>query len=260
MDVMPASDATQRFSSRVENYVRYRPSYPHAIVELLTKECGLRRDSIVADIAFGTGIFTKLLLENGNKVFGVEPNADMRKAGELFLVDYPRFTSVAGTAEDTTLDDHSVDIVTAAQAAHWFDLKKARQEFIRITKPGGWSVLLWNERSIHSTPFLRAYEEVLLNFGTDYNEVRHERTTETIHEFFAPTPFHSRVFDNHQKIDYGGLEGRLLSSSYIPAAGHPNYQPMLTELKRTFDAHQVNGKVTLEYKTRVYYSQLDRER
>lgn len=253
---MPASDATQRFSSRVENYVRYRPSYPQAVIDLLSKECGLRTDSIIADIAFGTGIFTKLLLENGNSVFGVEPNADMRMAGESFLSAYPRFISVAGAAEATTLADDSVDFVTAAQAAHWFDLKKARQEFIRITRAGGWAVLLWNERSVDSTPFLRAYEKLVLDFGTDYKEVRHERTTETIHEFFSPTPFQSRVFDNHQEIDYAGLEGRLLSSSYTPSAGHANYQPMLARLQRIFNAHQANGRVVLEYKTRVYYAQL----
>ena len=253
---MPASDATQRFSSRVENYVRYRPGYPVPIIDLLAKECGLHADSMVADIAFGTGIFTKLLLENGNGVFGVEPNADMRAAGESYLAGYPRFTSVAGTAEATTLADHSVDLVTAAQAAHWFDLNKARQEFIRITKPSGWAVLLWNERTVDSTPFLRAYEALLLNFGTDYKEVRHERTTETIHEFFSPTPFQSRLFDNHQEIDYAGLEGRLLSSSYVPFADHPNHKPMLAELRRIFDSHQASGKVVLEYKTRVYYAKL----
>ncbi len=253
---MPASDSTQRFSSRVENYVRYRPGYPREVLDLLRNECGLTPDSVIADIAFGTGIFTKLLLENGNPVFGVEPNADMRKAGEEFLTAYPRFTAVAGTAEATTLMDHSFDLVTAAQAAHWFDLKKARKEFIRITKPDGWSVLLWNERRTDSTPFLRAYEQLVLNYGTDYKEVRHERTTETIHEFFSPTAFHSRVFENHQEIDYAGLEGRLLSSSYTPPPDHPQHNPMLAELRRVFTAHQVNGKVVLEYNTRVYYAQL----
>lgn len=253
---MPATDATQRFSSRVENYVRYRPGYPVEVLALLRSECGLTPDSIIADIASGTGIFTRLLLDNGNRVFGVEPNPDMRKAGEEFLAAYPRFTSVAGTAEATTLPDRSADIVTAAQAAHWFNLKKTRQEVIRITKAGGWAVLVWNERSVDSTPFLRAYEELVLEFGTDYKEVRHERTTEAIHEFFSPTPFASRVFDNHQEIDYAGLEGRLLSSSYTPAVEHPSYKPMLTALRRIFDAHNVRGKVVLEYKTRVYYAQL----
>jgi ubiquinone/menaquinone biosynthesis C-methylase UbiE len=252
---MPAADSTQRFSSRVESYVRYRPSYPAAVIELLKNECGLTANSIIADIAFGTGIFTKLLLENGNRVFGIEPNANMRRAGEEFLGSFPNFTSVAGTAEDSTLSSQSVDFATAAQAAHWFDLKQARAEFMRILKPGGWSVLVWNERSVNSTAFLREYEQLVLDFGTDYKEVRHERTTETIHQFFAPTSFHARVFDNHQQIDYTGLEGRLLSSSYTPPSDHPNYRPMLAKLQRIFDAHQTNGKVVLEYKTRVYYAQ-----
>jgi ubiquinone/menaquinone biosynthesis C-methylase UbiE len=253
---MPASDATERFSSRVENYVRYRPGYPSEVIELLKRECGLTSDSIIADIAFGTGIFTRRLLENGNRVFGVEPNADMRRAGESFLAGYPSFTSVAGTAEATTLPDHSMDFVTAAQAAHWFDLKKTRKEFIRITKPAGWSVLLWNERRTDSTPFLREYEQLVFDYGTDYKEVRHERTTETIHEFFSPTVFHSRMFENHQEIDCAGLEGRLLSSSYTPPPDHPQHNPMLAELRRMFEAHQANGKVVLEYSTRVYYAQL----
>jgi SAM-dependent methyltransferase len=253
---MPASDATQRFSSRVDNYVRYRPGYPPQIITLLKDGCGLTANSVIADIASGTGIFARLLLENGNRVFGVEPNANMRRAGEEFLADFPRFTSVAGTAEDTTLPSHDVDFATAAQAAHWFDLKKARAEFTRIVKPGGWSVLLWNERSVDSTPFLCEYEQLVLNFGTDYKEVRHERTTAAIHEFFTPTQFHSRVFDNHQDIDYAGLEGRLMSSSYTPQPGDPRCGPMLAELRRIFDAYQVNGKVTLEYNTRAYYAQL----
>ena len=186
---MAVQDSTQRFSSRVENYVRYRPGYPSAVIDLLKNECGLSSASTVADIASGTGIFSRTLLENGNRVFGVEPNAGMRRAGEEFLRAYPRFISVAGTAEATTLDDHSVDFVTAAQAAHWFDREKARREFVRICRPGGWTVLLWNERRTGSTPFLRAYEQLLVQYGTDYQEVRSERTTQQIETFFAPSRF-----------------------------------------------------------------------
>ena len=186
---MPVTDPTQRFSSRVDNYVRYRPDYPAEVLGLLKKECGLTSESVVADIASGTGIWTRWLLSNGNRVYGVEPNAEMRKAGEEFLKSYPRFTSVAGTAETTTLADHSVDLVTAAQAAHWFDRPKARREFLRILKPGGSTALLWNERLTNTTPFLRAYEEMLLKYGTDYKEVRHERTTAEIRDFFAPAPY-----------------------------------------------------------------------
>jgi ubiquinone/menaquinone biosynthesis C-methylase UbiE len=253
---MPVQDPTARFSARVEKYVRYRPSYPTEVVVLLRRQCGLTSDSVIADVASGTGIFTRLLLENGNRVFGVEPNLDMRRAGEEYLAAYPRFTSVAGTAEATTLPDHSVDMVTAAQAAHWFDRSQARREFVRILKPGGWAVLIWNERQTDTTPFLRDYEKLLLTFGTDYQEVRHERTTDEIASFFAPSRFQSVVLEMRQDCDYAALEGRLLSSSYIPSAGQPGYEQMLQELRALFDAHQVNGQVVLAYATRVYCGQI----
>src|SRR5579863_5155835 len=254
---MPVKDATQRFSSRVDNYVRFRPGYPTEVLALLRRECGLTPDSVIADIASGTGIFTRMLAENGNRVFGVEPNDEMRHAGEQFLRGYSRFTSVAGTAEATALPDRSVDIVTAAQAAHWFDRGKARREFLRILKPGGWTVLVWNERRTDSTPFLRDYEQLLLTYGTDYQEVRHERTTAEIADFFAPSSFRSSTLEMRQKVDFGGLEGRLLSSSYTPTPDHANYEPMLRELRRTFDGHQVNGCVSLDYNTLVYYGQIE---
>ena len=250
------SDSTRRFSSRVDNYVKYRPSYPPEVVGLLAAECGLTPGALVADIGAGTGLLAELLLKNGNRVFGVEPNSNMRTAGEESLRAYPRFTSVAGTAEATTLDDHSVDFVTAAQAAHWFDREKARREFIRICRPGGWTALLWNERRTGSTPFLRAYEQLLLEYGTDYQDVRHERTTQQIETFFAPSRFQSRTFDYQQVFDYPALEGRLLSSSYTPHPGETKFAPMLRELRRMFDSHQVDGQVGFEYDTRVYYGQL----
>jgi ubiquinone/menaquinone biosynthesis C-methylase UbiE len=253
---MVVHDSTRRFSSRVENYVRHRPAYPSAVLDLLQKECGLTTASVIADVASGTGIFTRMLLENGNRVYGVEPNADMRRAGEEFLRAHPQFTSVAGTAEATTLADHSVDLVTAAQAAHWFDSEKARREFVRICRPGGWTVLLWNDRRTGSTPFLRAYERLLVEHGTDYQDVRSERATEQIETFFTPSRFRARSFDYQQGFDYPALEGRLLSSSYTPQAGDAGHTPMLRELRRIFDAHQVNGRVTFEYDTRVYYGQL----
>ncbi|MBV8052404.1 MAG: methyltransferase domain-containing protein [Acidobacteriaceae bacterium] len=254
--LMTVSDATKRFSSRVNDYVRYRPGYPPEVISLLQTECGLKREHIVADIASGTGIFTRMLLENGNRVFAVEPNPEMRTAGEAFLAGLSKFTSVAGTAEATTLPPQSMDFVTAAQAAHWFDRRKARGEFVRILKPGGWTVLVWNERKTDGTPFLREYEQLLLTYGTDYREVRHERTTAEITEFFAPSTFKEQIFATSQELDHPSLKGRLVSSSYTPQAGHPNYAPMLAELLRMFEAHQANGRVSLVYDTRVFYGQL----
>ena len=253
---MPASNATSRFSDRVDNYVRYRPGYPAEALELLKAECGLNRDHVVADIASGTGIWTRMLLENGNRVFGVEPNAEMRLAGEQFLAAFSNFTSVAGKAEATTLSGQTFDLLTSAQAAHWFDRPRARREFARILKPGGWLVLLWNERILDGTPFLRAYEQLLLTFGTDYESVRHERTTESVNEFFDPLPYHARVFPMAQSFDYAGLEGRLLSSSYAPGPGHPKHEPMLRALRGIFEEHALEGRVSFEYKTRVYFGRL----
>ena len=248
---------TARFSDRVENYVRYRPGYPPEVLDLLRAECGLQASQIVADIASGTGVFTRLLLESGNSVFAVEPNPEMREMGMHELESYDRLVSVAGTAEETTLRSASVDFVTAAQAAHWFDLPCARAEFARILRPDGWCVLIWNERCATSTPFLRDYEQLLLTYGTDYKEVRHERTTATIHEFFAPALCHERVFGLRQQLDYEGAAGRLLSSSYAPLEGHPSYAPMMWELQRIFRAHATDDKVAFEYNTRVFYGKLD---
>jgi SAM-dependent methyltransferase len=253
---MPASNATSRFSDRVENYVRYRPGYPAEALQVLKVECGLASGHVIADIASGTGIWTRMLLENGNRVFGVEPNPEMRQAGERLLGAFPGFTSVEGTAEKTSLPDESVDFVSAAQAAHWFDRCRSRQEFSRILKPGGWLVLLWNERVIDTTPFLREYEEMLLKFGTDYSEVRHEHTTDAVNEFYDPAPFQARVFAIRQEFDYTGFEGRLLSSSYAPGPEHPQHQPMLAEARRLFDKYAVQGKIAFDYKTRVYFGRL----
>jgi SAM-dependent methyltransferase len=253
---MAQADPTLRFSSRVENYIRYRPGYPGEVLETLRAECGMTPAAVVADIACGTGIFTRLLLENGNRVIGVEPNQAMREAAEKLLSGYSKFTAVAGTAEETTLPDRSVDFATAAQAAHWFDLPRAHREFARILQPQGWAALIWNERSTDTTPFLRAYENLLIGYGTDYQQIRHEHTTGNIGSFFMPSPFGRRVFATQQDFDYAELEGRLLSSSYAPLADHPRHAPMLQELRRIFDAHQHNGRVGMEYRTRMYYGRL----
>jgi SAM-dependent methyltransferase len=251
------SDSTRRFSSRVEDYVRYRPGYPEELISLLREECGLTSESVVADVGSGTGILSEMFLRNGNPVFGVEPNREMREAGERLLVAYPGFMSVAGTAEVTTLPNSSVDFVTAGQAFHWFDPDRAREEWLRILRPGGWAVIVWNDRRSEGTPFLEGYEALLLRYGTDYERVTHRQfDEERLRAFFGQGGCEERVFGNEQVFDFEGARGRLLSSSYTPEAGHPDYEPMLEELKRIFDAHQEDGKVRVEYDTRVYFGQL----
>ncbi|HEY0075863.1 MAG TPA: class I SAM-dependent methyltransferase [Abditibacteriaceae bacterium] len=249
------SNSTQRFSDRVENYVKYRPDYPAQVIELLRSECGLAPHSIVADIGSGTGIFARLLLATGCSVYGIEPNAPMRKAAENLLVGYDAFVSVDATAEATTLPDNSVHLITCAQAFHWFDLALCKREFSRLLQPGGFIVLLWNERRVEATSFLRGYEQLLLDFATDYEQVNHTQIDDAVlKDFYAPRGFSKRTFENRQWFDYDGLEGRLLSSSYTPGPGHPNYRPMLHALRGLFEAHQQNGKVSFDYDTNIYWS------
>ncbi len=214
-------DPTQRFSARVENYVRYRPGYPARVLELLRGRYGLTWNSEVADIGSGTGTVARMFLENGNRVFGVEPNAEMRRAGERLLAGFPRFTSVATTAEKTTLLDRSVDFVAAGQAFHWFDPGLTRREFERILRPQGLVVLVWNARRKERTGFLETYERLLETHGTDYAEVNHGRrgSPEEVRDFFAPMPVEAWTFENAQRLDLAGLKGRVLSSSYVPAEG-----------------------------------------
>ncbi|HEY0078155.1 MAG TPA: class I SAM-dependent methyltransferase [Pyrinomonadaceae bacterium] len=250
------NDATGRFSNRVEHYIRYRPGYPAGVVELLEQECGLRESSVVADIGSGTGILSEMFLRRGCEVLGVEPNAEMREAGERLLRAYPRFRSIAAAAEATTLPRRSVDFITAGQAFHWFRREEARREFARILKDAGWVVLVWNERRTDSTPFLVAYEHLLQTYGTDYPEVGAQVSRESVSSFFGAHRFHLRSFDNRQVFDFDGLRGRVLSTSYTPAPGHPRHQPMLEQLQAIFDAHQQHGTVAFEYDTRVFYGHL----
>jgi SAM-dependent methyltransferase len=251
------TDVTQRFSSRVENYVKYRPGYPDDVIEALRSECGLTADSIVADVGSGTGILTEIFLRNGNVVYGVEPNREMREAAERLLKDYPRFHSVAARAEETTLDDAGVDFITAGQAFHWFDREKTRVEFARILKPRGWVALIWNDRATTTTLFLIAFEKLLKDYSTDYEQVDHRRIDDdVIRDFFGSDQFMLKQIKNSQVFDYDGLKGRLLSSSYAPEEGHPNYEPMLAELERIFQTYQDEGRVVFEYVTQMYYSTL----
>jgi len=251
-------DATQRFSTRVENYIKYRPSYPPAVIEILAERCGLTPDAIMADIGSGTGILTELWLKHGNPVFSVEPNREMRQAGERLLAAYPHFTSVNGTAEATTLPGQSVDFVTAGQAFHWFDGAKTRQEFVRILKPSGWAVLIWNVRQDQASPFMLAYNQLIHQFATDLENTSQEYriNDDVLAAFYAARGYQLAICPNQQRFDFSGMLGRLLSSSYMPNVDHIDYAPMLAQAKALFAQHETNDQVVIEYETRIYYGQL----
>lgn len=254
---MTFADATQRFSNRVADYLRYRPGYPSGVRDVLRAECGLKSGHAIADIGSGTGFLSEVFLKNGNRVFGVEPNDAMRHAGEEYLASYDSFVSIKGSAESTTLEDASVNFVTAGQAFHWFDQNSARAEFSRILKPDGWVAIIWNERLTDTTPFLRAYESLLREFGTDYATVKESYPGEQhMRDFFGVNPYNWHDLPNFQEFDFDGIAGRLRSSSFIPAPDAPSHAPMMAELEKIFAEYNQDGHLRLEYTTHVYFGRL----
>jgi len=250
-------DPVERFSDRVEDYVRYRPGYPRGLLDVLRRDCGLTSDSAIADIGCGPGNLSVLFLENGNTVLGVEPNAAMRAAGERELRRFPRFHTSEGRAEATGLPSAIVDFVTAGQAFHWFNPAEAHAEFRRILKPGGWVVLVWNERRPGPSPFGDDYEAILHRYGVNYSAIRASRGDEaSIAAFFEAAPFERVTLAYEQTFDFEGLKGRLLSSSYVPLNGQPGHEPMLDELRRVFERHRQDGRVRFEYETSMWYGRL----
>lgn len=247
----------ERFTDRVEKYVKYRPSYPREAVDFLYETVGFRPDSVVADIGAGTGIFSRLLLARGTSVIAVEPNQAMREEAERASEGDAKFRTVAAAAEETGLPDHSVDFIVCAQSFHWFDRAAAQTEFRRILKQGGRAALIWNSRLTEGTPFLEQYDKLLFKYGTDYAAINHTNITpEMLEMFFRAGTLREERFANSQLFNYDELAGRLLSSSYAPAAGHPNHEPMMTELREIFDSTQQDGRVSFDYVTQLFWGEL----
>jgi SAM-dependent methyltransferase len=251
-------DPLRRFSDRVEDYVRYRPSYPAEVIPFLRAKAGLAATSVVADVGAGTGIFTRMLLDTGAMVTAVEPNDAMRGAAEVEFRSRANFKSAKGTAEATGLADGSVSLITCAQAFHWFEPSAARNEFRRILEPDGWCTVIWNMAIVDASDFAIGYESLKEDFGTDFKRVRHETIEKAgrFDAFFGVGKWGKQNFENFQILDFKGLKGRLLSSSYAPKEGHPRYEAMIAALMRLYDRCQKDGVVRMEYKTEVYFGQL----
>lgn len=254
---MHPANATERFSDRVADYVRYRPDYPAALLAWLQGELGVTPAWRVADIGAGTGISSNMFLDAGYTVTAIEPNAAMRGAMLDWLGGNARFRAVDGRADATGLPDGSVDLVTAAQAFHWFDPVAARAEFRRILRPHGLAAIWWNSRRLTGTPFLEGYETLLQRYGTDYAQVAERYASDpAMHAWFGAGLRGSARFNHSQPLDFDGLRGRLLSSSYAPQPGHPNHAPMLSALRELFAATARDGVVGFDDDTRVFAGEL----
>lgn len=252
------NSSKSRFSDRVSLYQQYRPSYPAAAFDYISDVLQLDAASKVADIGSGTGISSKILLERNFEVFAVEPNDSMRLAAEADLNHFPKFHSIAGSAENTLLDSESVDLVLAAQAFHWFDKVLFKNECLRIGKSNFGIALIWNDRDI-SQPFHKAYESFLQEYSIDYNSVNHLNISdEELVAFFAPCEMQQSSFPYFQKFDLEGLIGRAASSSYLPGLGHERYEAMKNALSAIFQAFEQDGFVIFAYITRVYISKVSK--
>lgn len=260
-----------RFSGRAGNYARYRPGYPKEILAFLESRCAFTDDSVVADLGSGTGILSAMFLENGNRVFAVEPNEEMREAAERLLgrgASLPRFESVAGSAEATTLADGSVDLVAVGNSFHWFDHDAVGPEFSRILKPGGSVAIVWNVPRNTGTPFLEALERLLSEYRTRIVEnptgiASEEDIYDRTEAFFGGSAaggsrrnYAQTRFPNSQHLDLEGLKGLVLSYSNVPAEGEPGAAAMLRDLTAVFRANESGGEVVMQYVARVYCGRL----
>lgn len=249
--------AEDRFTGRVEDYIKYRPHYPDEVYDALLKNNVIQASGVIADIGCGTGISSELFLKQSHTVYGVEPNVEMLNAAVAYLNKYPSFKPVSAGAEQTALKEKSIDAIVCAQAFHWFNNEKTKQEFKKILTPEGYVILMWNDRKTSGNEFLKVYEDFLQMFGTDYKLVDHKQSqqAESLSEFFKG-PYSELTLPNAQQLDFQGLKGRVQSSSYMPDSRHADYDFMMYCLKKIFNRYEVNGKITIEYETKIYYGKI----
>jgi len=250
---MNISDPTKRFSDRVENYIKYRPSYPPEVTTFLQAACHLPDRAVISDIGAGTGIFSGLLLQKGYTVYAVEPNEAMQSAAIDQFKNDQNFHPVTGTVENTTLASKSAELVVCAQAFHWFDAKKTQAEFKRILKDEGYVALIWNNRDASVDEFSEAYEKILKNDSIDYNKVNHRNIADIdFKAFFKDGLYQTVKYPNVQVFDEAGFLGRAFSSSYVPQEGTEEGEKFKVLLKDMFAKYNKNGQVSFHYQTEIY--------
>jgi SAM-dependent methyltransferase len=253
-------DGKTRFTRRVPYYHISRPRYPIQVLDLMRERMSLSPTHVIADIGAGTGISSELFLGNGNTVYAIEPNEAMLAIAIEHYGQNPRFRPFAGSAESTTLADNSVDFAVAGQAFHWFNLSKAKIEISRIVKADGWVMLFWNMRHEEDSPLQRAYNQLMQDFDVEglgeFRQTAGNRDEDDLNVLFGAGKWQQASFPNQQVLDFDGFKARVLSASYMPLEGEDRYDELMTAVQKLFADHHNNHKVTLLYRTDVYWGKL----
>lgn len=240
------------FNRKGDVYAKARPAYPANLFSYLLERGIIHADCTAADIGSGTGIFTLQLAPFVKKIYAVEPNADMRAEAEAAFASCGNVISVSATAEQTTLAEHSVNVITVAQAFHWFDRKAFRAECQRILASNGNVLLIWNDRDTDS-PIIQDNFAVNTRFCPRFrgssNGISFDKAS--FADFFAVSPEVTR-FDNSLIYDRDAFVLRNLSSSYAPVQGDTHYDRYVQAIHDVFDKHSKNGTVVYPYITRCY--------
>lgn len=257
MTELSKHNPTNRFSGLAEVYAKSRPGYPPDAIDFIIKHCGLTRESLLVDVGAGTGISSRLIAAQGPTVVGIEPNDDMRSQAESEGLEVENLSYQKGTAEQTMLLDDVADAVLCAQAFHWFRAQEALAEFKRILKPGGWAVLMWNERD-ETDAFTKRYGDLLRELPeTLAVEMPRGKAGQALMETKTFGRQEVRHFFNQQTVDENGLLGRAFSASYAPKEKGAAEEFTL-KLKKLFEEFEQSGVVTLSYDTSVYVGHSDK--
>lgn len=244
----------QIFTGVGEIYAKFRPTYPASLIQYCCTDIGLNSNSVIADIGSGTGILTRLLLNIGAKVYAVEPNEDMRKIAEIDNQNNTNFISINSTAENTTLMEHTIDCITAAQSFHWFNRAYFKKECQRILKPNGKVILIWNRRD-ETSELVRDIDAINQKYCPQFSGyscgMRGAKTEDEYQDFFSGK-YETRIFPNNILFDKERFIGLHQSASYRLDENNKNYHNYIHALSTYFDLHSTNGKLILPNNTYCY--------
>lgn len=248
-----------KFTDKAEGYAKYRPSYPLEYIEYLISGAGSKEDCMIADIGSGTGILSRQLLESERlfHVIGVEPNDDMRTIAEQILKPYSRFISVKATAEHTTINENSIDLVTVAQAFHWFDIEQFRLECQRILKQNAKVALVWNSRD-GSSEINKESFDICQKYCPNFKGFSGgmEETSIAFQQFFKNGKYEYKYFRNDLPFTLIGFLGRYLSASFSPKKNDKEYNPFITALSNVFAKYSTNGEIVIPNITKSYLGEV----